>query len=305
MFTRWRTLSALGLGTVYPTMTGFMVIALAYSIIAPLVLGFATVGLYLFYLAYRYNFLYKQGASYDTKGLMYPRALQQMFVGLYFAEVAIIGIFAIGLGSAPTQAVGPLVMMIVFLIFTALYHISLNSALQPLLMYLPKTLESEERRLLALEEQDEEADSAVYGARDPSSSSSNEKNGVSSKPLTSPTTMPHGKRHKKPNFLTKYLRPDVYTDYHTLRRLVPREFAALEYPNEVVDDAYHHPSVKSQPPLLWVPRDPMGVSQQEVRETSKVIPITDEGAFLDEKNKIVWDQDNAQNAPIYEEKIYY
>ncbi|KAL9082523.1 MAG: hypothetical protein Q9159_006349 [Coniocarpon cinnabarinum] len=302
MYTRWRNLSPLGLGTVYPIFTGLFVIALAYSIIAPLVLGFACIGLYLFYLAYRYNFLYKNGAGYDTKGLMYPRALQQLFVGLYFAQVAIIGIFAIGVGSAPAYAVGPLVMMILMLIFTALYHITLNSALKPLLTYLPKTLESEERRLLALEEQDIEAEEAVNGARD-RSTSSNEKNGE--KGLTSPSTLGPAQPRKKPNFISKFFRPDVYTDYHTLRKLVPRDFATLEYPNEIIDDAYHHPAVKSQPPLLWVPRDPMGVSGQEVRETSKVIPITDQGASFDQKGKIVWDRDNADQAPIHEEKIYY
>lgn len=301
MYMRWRTLSPLGLGTIYPVFTGLFVIALAYAIIAPLVLGFAAIGLYLFYLAYRYNFLYKTGAGYDTKGLMYPRAMQQLFVGLYFAEVAILGIFAIGMGSAPAQAAGPLVMIVLLLIFTVLYHLSLNAALKPLLTYLPKTLASEERRLLAMEEHDMEADGAVNGARD-ASTSSNEKNG--GKPLTAPSTMPHTPR-KKPSFLQKFMRPDLYTDYHTLRRLVPREFAYVDYSNEIQDDAYHHPSVKSQPPLLWIPRDPMGVSNQECRETSKVIPITDEGAAFDDKGKIIWDHENAHQAPIYEEKIYY
>lgn len=116
LYLRWRGLSPVGLGTVYPVFTGLLVIAVAYSIIAPLVLGFAAIGLYLFYLAFRYNFLYKTGAGSDTKGLMYPRAMQQLFVGLYFAEVCIIGIFGIGMGSAPQQAVGPLALMVILLV---------------------------------------------------------------------------------------------------------------------------------------------------------------------------------------------
>ena len=176
---------------------------------------------------------------------------------------------------------------------------SLNSALDPLLKYLPKTLESEERRLLALEEQDIESDEVVNGAH--GVRPSDEKG---TKPLTRPSTMPRQPR-KKPNFITKFMRPDIHTDYHTLRKLVPRDFAAIEYDQATQEEAYHHPSVKSQPALLWIPRDPMGVSAHEVRETSKVIPITDEGAILDDKNKIVWDRDNAKAAPIYEEPIYY
>lgn len=178
-------------------------------------------------------------------------------------------------------------------------------------MYLPKTLESEERRLLALEDQDDEADAAVNGTHGGSTSDEkhDEKNGkrYTSKPLTvdHPSRPVPQTPRKKPNFISKFMRPDIYTDYHTLRKLVPREFASIDYDDVTQDDAYHHPSVKSQPPLLWIPRDSMGVSAQEVRETSKVIPVTDEGASLDEKNSIVWDRDNAKAAPIYEEPVYY
>ena len=57
MLTRWISLIAPGLGTVYPIYTNLFVIAIAYSVIAPLVLIFAAVGLMLFYMAYRYEFL--------------------------------------------------------------------------------------------------------------------------------------------------------------------------------------------------------------------------------------------------------
>ena len=57
MLKRWMTLSAPGLGTVYPIYTNLFVIAIAYAVIAPLVLAFAAIGLFLFYLAYRYEFL--------------------------------------------------------------------------------------------------------------------------------------------------------------------------------------------------------------------------------------------------------
>jgi len=35
-----------------------------------------------------------------------------------------------------------------------------------------------------------------------------------------------------------------------------------------------------------------------------VIPVTDEGAFLDDKGKIVWDSQDGR-PPIYEEVPYY
>jgi hypothetical protein len=76
------------------------------------------------------------------------------------------------------------------------------------------------------------------------------------------------------------------------------------YSNEVEQNAYFPPSVTAPPPLLWIPSDPAGVSKQEVAQTSKVIPITDEGAQLDEKGTIVWDRETTR-PPVWEEKVLY
>lgn len=184
--------------------------------------------------------------------------------------------------------------MVVFLIFIILFHMSLNSALGPLLKFLPKSLEAEEESLLASEDGNGIASTAEKG------------NGVStSTDSVGPPVKDLGPApHKKPNFITKFLRPDLYTDYHTLRRLVPRGFADISYDPVVERDAYYHPSISSQTPLLWVPRDEAGVSRQECRHSGKVIPMTDEGAGFDEKGNITWDQENSR-PPIWQEKIYY
>jgi hypothetical protein len=83
---------------------------------------------------YRYGLIYVYDSSLDTKGLFYPRALMQLMTGLYIAEICLIGLFV--LKSAFPQ----LLLMIVFLIFTLLVHISLNDAVTPLLYNLPRTL---------------------------------------------------------------------------------------------------------------------------------------------------------------------
>lgn len=236
---------------------------------------------------------------------MYPRALQQVFVGLYFAEVCLLGLFAIGMGSSPKGAVGPLIMSILMLIFTALYQVSLNAALDPLLKYLPKTLETEERRLLAMEDADIEADQAMGNGNNVHHDSKMAAGTTTNKGTMQPANYSAPPIRKKPNMLTKFLRPDIYTDYYTMRRLVPRDFASIEYDDKTEGDAYHHPAVVSEPPLLWIPRDDHGVSQHEIRHTPNAIQITDEGARLDEKNNIVWDTSNAMSAPIYQEKVYY
>ena len=268
--------------------------AITYSIIAPLILGFATLGLYLIYLAYRYNMLYVFNANVDTQGLVYPRALQQTTTGVYLCIICLIGLFAI------KTAVGPLILMIVYLIFLVLFHFSLNSALDPLLMYLPKSLQAEEEALLALENGNTNGESATdkkglqISANDRLAGNSMD---------TDDKDLPAAP-HKKPNLITKFFAPHIYTDYQTLRRLVPRGFAEIAYAPEIERDAYYNPAISSPTPVLWIPRDQMGVSQQECRHSSKVIPMTDEGAGFDEKGNMVWDQDN-EKPPVYQEKIYY
>lgn len=56
-YDRWMALTAPSFGSEYPMWTNLGVIAISYAIIAPLVLGFSTVGMGLIYLAYRYNML--------------------------------------------------------------------------------------------------------------------------------------------------------------------------------------------------------------------------------------------------------
>jgi hypothetical protein len=246
-------------------------------------LGFATIGMSLFYMAFRYNILFVTDSSIDTKGLLYPRALQQLMTGVYIGEVCLIGLF--GIAATP----GPLICMVAFLVFTVLYHMSLNAALGPLLHNLPKSLEAEEESLR----------DGLEGGLLSQDSTVKEKNGSGE---ASTQVVPH----KKPNFISKFFAPHIYTDYATLRRLVPHNLVDPErlYEENVAENAYFPPAVTSETPLLWIPKDAGGVSRQEVAHSSKVIPITDEGCTMDEKNNLVWDAEGAR-PPLWAEKVYY
>lgn len=258
--------------------------------IAPLVLGFATIGIFLFYLAYRYNVLFVTDSKIDTKGLIYPRALQHLTTGVYLAQICMIGLFAISV------SIGPLVITIVGLICTVLFHLAMNSALNPLLYNLPKSLETEEESF--------RPDPAVNVGKDPHPQGPTGQAGDPEKRL--PDVPP---AHPKPSALTKFLKPHIYSDYATLRRLVPHDVVDPDnlYNEEIATEAYLPPTVKKDVPLVWIPRDSLGISAQEVRDCNRVIPATDEGAAMDDKGKISWEaQDNeGRRPPIWEEKIYY
>ncbi|KAL4802645.1 hypothetical protein BDV18DRAFT_59130 [Aspergillus unguis] len=302
MYNRWSTLAGLGWGTVYPLFTLLAVIAITYSCIAPLVLGFATIGLYLFYFAYRYNLLYVSNAQIDTQGKSFARGLQQITVGCYLLVVCLIGLFAMATG-AERIALGPLILMIILLITMVIYHVSLNQALEPLINYLPRNLEAEEEALLSHENTISEKTSDGPDGVTASTGTNGHENGVDNVDSAEKGLTQSSSVETAPNFFVKYLRPDKYAGYTQLRKLVPQR-EVVPYAPEVERNAYYHPAIGAQLPLLWIPRDEMGISTQEVAHTSKVIPITDEESWLDEKNHIRWDVDKGV-PPVYKEKVYY
>jgi hypothetical protein len=290
MYNKWANLSAISWGSTLPVYTNIVVIAITYAAIAPLMLGWASLAMALFYLAWRYNIFFVTDTSIDTRGLIYPRAIKQLFTGIYLGEVCMVGLFG------ASTAFGPLVLMIIFLVFTVLFHISLNSALNPLLYNLPLSLLAEEESPLLGRE------TTLTTGAGPSAVDGAEKavNGdAAHEDVAVASATP-----KKGNMFIKFLKPWIYSNYESLRQLVPRDMTLDAYADEVNRDAYYPPAVTSPAPLLWIPADPAGVSKQEIAHTSKVIPITDEGCELDDKGKMVWDTETTR-PPIWEEKIIY
>ena len=306
MYTRWATLSDVGWGTVFPVIELLTCISIAYSAIAPLMMGFASIGLYLFYFAYRYNLLFVNTSMVDTKGLVYAKALKHTLVGCYLSVICLIGLFGVAAGGTGK---GPLVMMVILLVFMILYHVSLLSAINPLLYYLPRSLEAEEDALLrseyntpptnSYEDGHSHAVAAETDVKEKGFVLRNESNKASSLRGLKPPTGFMG-------MIRKWLRPDIYASYAIMRQLVPHDFAQIQYSPEIERDAYQHPAVKNAVPLLWIPRDVMGVSRQECAHTNKVTPMTDDGAYFNEKGRMVWsEEETGGRPPIWEETIYY
>ncbi|KAK5128807.1 hypothetical protein LTR85_000140 [Meristemomyces frigidus] len=144
---KWRrqtNLNNVQWGTFFPPFTNFAVIGIIYSIIAPLILVFMLIIFSLFWIVYRYNVLYVYQFRNDTGGLLFPTAINQLFTGIYFMEICLIGFFFISQNENGNVACIPQgAIMIVVAVFTAAYQWQLNRAFDPLFQYLPITLEDE------------------------------------------------------------------------------------------------------------------------------------------------------------------
>jgi len=283
MYNRYTNLAGLQWGSLYPRFGNLGVIAITYSIIAPLVMGFAAVGFGLVYIAVRYNSMFVINNNIDTKGLAYGKALQQLMTGIYLAEICLIGLFAIN--TAP----GPIVLMAVFLVGTIIYHVMLNMALNPLIQDLPESMDGKHQR---------EMFSTKNGNYDGS-----QENG--------PPTEANGQHAstKKTNFLAKLFDPSKFKSHSAVQQLVPN-WTPPRYEQEDEDQAYYNPIISNPAPVLWIVQDEMGISAREVRESREVIQITDEFArFEGPKGKIVWDSPeeggHLRDMPIYEKRIPY
>lgn len=79
----------------------------------------------------------------DTGGVLYPRALNQTFTGLYVMELCLVGLFFLVQDQGQTVCYVQAIIMIVAIILTALFQIFLNREFGPLLRYLPITFEDE------------------------------------------------------------------------------------------------------------------------------------------------------------------
>ncbi|CAH6719645.1 phosphate metabolism protein 7 [[Candida] jaroonii] len=93
-WTRYTTLGQPSWSVVYPLYQFLGSIAIIYAIISPLLLGFAFIAFVLIYFAWNYSLIYVTRPNiHDSRGRNYPRALLQLYTGLYLAQVCLVALF--------------------------------------------------------------------------------------------------------------------------------------------------------------------------------------------------------------------
>lgn len=336
-YNRYVSLGGIGWGSLYPKFTNLGVIALAYSCIAPLILGFAAVGFFLLYLGFRYNMLFTLGTQVSTRGESYARAIKQLTVGIYLSEVCLIGLFAIGVGTT-NQAIGPLVIAIILLAATIAWQVLMGRSLKKLRADLPG--EGAAGFISQLEHPNGAADVEKYPNIDHSGTHNGQThnpqayngqyNGAAHDPQARMGETHNGQGYNghtdgylpakeyatvapgaQPGLMTRikaFFRPqeaasNVVTAISPLLATPSRPYTRQEE-----EDAYVHPAIISECPIVWIARDRYGLSTQEVMASRQKVgegfEMTDEQAWFDEKGKVQWSQE-IEKAPIWEDEAAY
>ncbi|KAF9122935.1 hypothetical protein BGW39_009393 [Mortierella sp. 14UC] len=127
-----RTMGFADWGTTIPVHTIAFSIGLIYSTIQPIILPLMVFYFGLYYLAFRYQFLYVYRQPFDSGGLIFPRIVDQVYVALIIFEIVMLGLFV--LQKASGQAV---IMFLLLLATIAAILISRNNVFKPLIQYLP------------------------------------------------------------------------------------------------------------------------------------------------------------------------
>ena len=303
---------------------------------------------------------------FDTGGLLYPTAINQLFTGLYFMELLLIGLFLLVQRIDPktgdktdTVCKVQAIIMIVVAILTAIYQWLLNMAFAPLFRYLPITLEDEavdrddafaraqEKRwhMEEAEQEGEESNDAPkrrerplanesqqgenielqhldgacdHGTLDPrklshlvpeaagtpvpmkASWADRSRNKTPKSPATPGHNVhvasPRSHHHKQPRPQTTDLEArgsGTNAIGEALFSGINDEIEDLT-PDErdrLVQRAFQHEALRARRPVVWIPRDDLGVSDDEIRRTqefSKNIWISNEHTGLDAKGRVVY-----------------
>lgn len=299
----------------------------------------------LFWVAYRYTTLYVTVFRFDTGGLLFPKAINQLFTGLYVMELCLIGLFFL-VRDPNGQGVpckGQAIIMIIVFVFTIIFQWLLNEAFAPLFRYLPITLEDDavkrdeefgrvqqKRFNIADEEQDGDDLNKVLAERErrereedknaesiemkdigghkqrskldprnigqlvPNQSwadrTRDRRSTMFSQDPHSPNTPHRDVRERAPD-IEDQLSPGaagaaLFSGINDeIEDLTPDERDRL------VQRAFQHAALRAKRPVIWIPRDELGVSDDEIYRTqrfSKHIWISNEYTGLDGKARVVY-----------------
>lgn len=323
-FSRATTLMEMKWGTFFPVYTNLACIGIVYSVISPLIMVFNICTFSLFWLVYRYNLLYVNNFRYDTGGLLFPRAINQLFTGIYVMEICLIGLFFLVRDAQDQVACFPqAITMIVVTILTVIYQYTLNSAFGPLFKYLPITLEAdaittdkkfakeiESRRLLRtgnIVPEEEEGDDLndVLAEREKRERHAGHADSIELENIDSQAHRNQHSNRPRLGSKTEKSHADVEAQ-QSHQRKQPHQRPELELFSNIADEiedlspedrdilvgrAFQHEALRAKRPVIWIPRDDLGISDDEIRRTNRFsgsVWISNEYSGLDRKVRVVY-----------------
>ncbi|KZT65313.1 DUF221-domain-containing protein [Daedalea quercina L-15889] len=279
-------------GNTFPVVSLLVCITLAYSVISPIINGLAAATFFLYYVLWKYRFLWQLGQprSSESGGRFFPKAIQHVFVGLYIKEVCLAALFFLARDSSgKASAVPQGALMIVLIVFTAFFHLILDNSYDPLIHVLPLTLAGEDQVLADPNRHAAErelCDNASVTSMD--AAQTEKRHDQEMRARTGSQASGDGKARVKtvesaePDADADMLAPGTAAESRRVSQISVRGIDEEEGPK----DFYHPASVEPQQ-TIWLPRDPLGLCDAEeaaIRERG--IRVASEDARMDDKGHV-------------------
>lgn len=333
---KWNRFTTLGQpfwSTIYPTYQLLGSIAIIYAVISPLVIGFAFVCFILVYVAYTYTLTYVMTPNvHDARGRNYPRALLQLYVGVYLAEICLVALFVFRENWACVALEG------VCIAASALAHVYMKWKFLPLMETVPisaikyakgdttyqypmydqgkKEIRIEGENYwqggnqlgLVNEDGSSEPRTTVGGLTstlpesDYSGKIDEDNSGESaSKDLEKGNKITSAVNPAKgASWLKRFFQPKSETFDMVRSKMPDCYFNYVSYNEDFLKNAYNDPSVQDDEPHIWVTRDSMGLSEIEKNKAlEKGVDVSDDNTEFDDKGNSKY----TAPPPSYEEAI--
>ena len=208
----------------------------------------------LFLVVQRYNITHLATSHVDTGGLIYPKAINQLYVGLYAMELYLIALFFLVRDEAGRVAcVGQGVIIVIVTFLTAAYQILLRQAFKPLARHLPIMTDKAKPK----------------------------------KHATSEISTKHSRLHRFTRLIKQVFEVSkALIDEHTeeeraLATITSVDSLSAKRSSQAV--VMEDQSLLVEQPIIWLPRDGLGVSRDEINKTQsvyKLVLISDDNAGL-------------------------
>ncbi|CAG8534484.1 7442_t:CDS:2 [Dentiscutata heterogama] len=261
-------------GVTFPPHILMASIGLVYSVIQPLILPFTALHFALFYLAYRYNFLYVYDQIYETNGDLFIHAMKQFFWGIFVFHLTMIGLMFLNQAFAAGILLIILFVITLGLILGMRHHFQHNPKAEFLPADLLGVIDMKTRKIIIDGnftksistitediEYDEKADKEFSGSTSQQ---------ISEKPLA--------------DIDDEYINPNVV---HIKHGDVDKEGNA---------NTYLHPALIIKNPLVWIPQDSTETYKDEVKRCRESgLNATSQGATINKKYKVEVDINKAPN----------
>ena len=289
---------------------------------------FVSITFSLFWVAYRHNYYFVQRNKIDTHGLLFNNALSQLFAGIYVLEIALIGLFFLVRDTENNVACSSqATIMIVVLVLTAIFHFVMEQHLRPLYEFLPVVLEdsavdAERQRFLThddtetscQEKGDGDGDGIELSELNPvdkldgsideptnKRTSRIQLKGMSETAARARTALSKLKKETSARVTELHAHVPEPTGRSRRREVADQLAAAIAgYPDELEDlslderqaelkAAFQDPVTREPAPVIWIPQDPAGISEDVIKQTTKYgshLQYSNTGAYLTANNKV-------------------